>query len=90
MLLTIKEVAEQLQVSEDRVRDWTKRGELAAVVVSPRASSKKPQLRIRPEALEDFLDERSAYMSSSRKRSQSSRVDKEWSRRAAALGLKIG
>jgi excisionase family DNA binding protein len=50
-LLTIKQVAEKLQVSEITIRRWLSNGTIAAI--------KLPQgIRFRPEWLENWLDKR--------------------------------
>lgn len=49
-LLTVRDVAEQLSVTEETVRRWLRDGKLAGVVLSRKAG-----WRIRPEALTAFL-----------------------------------
>jgi excisionase family DNA binding protein len=58
---TVAEVAFRLRVGEDKVRAWVRRGELAAVNVAA-ALCGRPQLRITPEALALFEQQRSAAL----------------------------
>jgi excisionase family DNA binding protein len=57
--LTVAEVAARLRVGEDKVRAWIRKGEMAAVNVAA-ALCGRPQLRITPEALGAFEQQRSA------------------------------
>ena len=50
-LLTVRNVAERLSVTEETVRRWLRSGELQGVMLSRKAG-----WRIRPEALAAFLD----------------------------------
>jgi excisionase family DNA binding protein len=52
--LTTRQVADQLSVDTAKVLTWIHQGELRAVNVAERVSS-KPRWRISPEALEEFL-----------------------------------
>ncbi|MGB3328470.1 MAG: helix-turn-helix domain-containing protein, partial [Thermomicrobiales bacterium] len=51
-LLTVREVAERVRVTEETVRRWLRSGELPGVMLSRKAG-----WRIRPEALAAFLEE---------------------------------
>ena len=51
-LLTVYEVAEELKVNQQTVRNWIDRSELSAVRVGPR------RVRVRRDALDDFIEDR--------------------------------
>jgi excisionase family DNA binding protein len=51
-LLTVKEVAEQLRVTEVTVRRWIQRKELSAINLG---GPKRPDYRIRQTALDGFI-----------------------------------
>ena len=53
-MLTVKQVAEQMSVDDKTVRNWIQRGELRAVNIG----RVRPEYRIRPSDLEDFLANR--------------------------------
>jgi excisionase family DNA binding protein len=57
--LTPPEIAERLRVSEDKVRGWILRGELAAVNVADRLGG-RPRWRVSAEALAEFQARRAA------------------------------
>jgi excisionase family DNA binding protein len=50
--LTVKEIADTLDVSTDTVQGWIKRGELVAFKVGPKA------YRVKKEDFDKFLEER--------------------------------
>jgi excisionase family DNA binding protein len=50
-MLTVKQVAEQMSVDDKTVRNWIQRGELRAVNIG----RLRPEYRIRPSDLEDFI-----------------------------------
>jgi excisionase family DNA binding protein len=52
-MLTVKQVAERLQVTPLTVRRWLKRGELTGIVISDRGG-----WRIDPESVEQFIARR--------------------------------
>ena len=56
---TVADVAARYRVSPDKVRQWVRRGELAAVNVASSLCG-RPQLRVSPEALAAFERARSA------------------------------
>lgn len=58
--MTTAEVAEYFSVAASRVAKWIKKGEMVAVNASVSPVSKKPQYRIRPEAVERFEAARDA------------------------------
>lgn len=58
-LLTREQVAKMLGVTATTVKRWIIGGELPAVNISENPLSKRPRLRIRPEAIETFLNRRS-------------------------------
>ncbi len=91
MLLTAKEVAERLQVSECRVQLWAKNGELKAVNVSRRMTSAKPVLRFREQDVEDFLEGRTVGIRNRVSRSPRTHrsLIKDIDERARAVGLRI-
>lgn len=66
-LLTIDEVAEHLNVGADKVREWCKSGELAAIDVS-RQPSKKPHYRIAMRAVRLFVERRTTVVLKKHKR----------------------
>jgi excisionase family DNA binding protein len=53
-LLTVKQVAERLQLSDDAITGLIARKAIRAIDVST-PGSRKPRWRIKPEALDDFL-----------------------------------
>jgi excisionase family DNA binding protein len=56
-LLTVAEVAEQLKLNPQTIRNWIDRGELSAVRLGSR------RVRVRSSELERFLSESSAAQS---------------------------
>lgn len=54
------QVAQRYGVSPDKVRAWIASGELRAINISARRSSRKPRWAITPEALEAFEQQRAA------------------------------
>lgn len=54
-LLTVKEVADQLRVTEVTVRRWIQRKELSAINLG---GPKRPDYRIRRSALDTFISVR--------------------------------
>jgi excisionase family DNA binding protein len=52
--LTVAQVADQLQVDEETVRRWIRRGELEATNIG----TGRPDYRIRPTVLQAFLERR--------------------------------
>lgn len=52
--LTVREVADRLRVKEATVREWIKRGDLAALDLGARSAG----YRVRPRDLEDFIGRR--------------------------------
>jgi hypothetical protein len=56
---TVADVAARYRVGEDKVRAWIKRGELSAINTAS-ALCGRPQLRVTPEALQDFEQRRAA------------------------------
>jgi excisionase family DNA binding protein len=53
-MLTVKQVAEQMSVDDKTVRNWIQRGELMAVNIG----RIRPEYRIRPSDLENFIANR--------------------------------
>jgi excisionase family DNA binding protein len=56
--LTVAQAAELLSVTTDRITDWIASGELAAVNIGVRGTSKRPTWRISEAELLRFLDSR--------------------------------
>jgi excisionase family DNA binding protein len=56
---TILEIAQRYRVSVPTVRGWIASGELRAVVVSRNRQSRKPRVRVTPEAMAAFEAARS-------------------------------
>jgi excisionase family DNA binding protein len=52
---TVREIAEEMQVSQDTVLVWIHRGDLKAVNVSPKISG-PPRWRITRQAFDEFLE----------------------------------
>lgn len=52
--LTVEQVAQHLQVTEETVRRWIRRGDLYALNVG----GKRPDYRIRRDALDAFISKR--------------------------------
>jgi hypothetical protein len=61
------DIADILSVPASRVREWIRRGELAAVQVSVSAKSRRPQYRVPADALERFEASRRAAADRTRK-----------------------
>lgn len=81
-LLTVYDVAEQLKVNQQTVRNWIDRGELAAIRVGAR------RVRVRRGALEDFLgrrDERPAQRTNGERIAALERQVAELTRRVVRL-----
>jgi hypothetical protein len=57
--LTVRDVARRYRVSPERVRNWIRRGELAALNVADLLAA-KPRLVVTPDALERFERARQA------------------------------
>ena len=53
-MLTVKQVAGQMSVDEKTVRNWIQRGELRAINIG----HIRPEYRIRPNDLDDFIRSR--------------------------------
>jgi hypothetical protein len=56
---TVADLAARYRVSEDKIRLWIRKGELAAVNVASTLCG-RPQLRVTPEAIAAFEQRRSA------------------------------
>lgn len=56
-MLTVEDIARELQVSPESVRRWIHAGELPAVDVACR-NAKKRLFRVRRQALDEFLESR--------------------------------
>ena len=65
--MTVKEVADRLQVAEKTVKAWIATGHLQAVNVSLSVSSKKPRLRVLEDDLLAFQASRIVCPKASRK-----------------------
>ena len=53
-MLTVKQVAERMNVDEKTVRNWIQRGDLRAINIG----RLRPEYRIRPADLEYFIEHR--------------------------------
>lgn len=66
--LTVKDVAELLQVREERVYSWINSGDLQAVnIVKDLASSVRPRYRVSRKSLDAFLRRRTSVSLASRR-----------------------
>jgi excisionase family DNA binding protein len=68
-LLTVAEVADQLRVNQQTIRNWIDRGELAAIRVGPR------RVRIRSSALEEFISQSSPMRAPTQEEAQEDYAD---------------
>jgi hypothetical protein len=59
--LTVRDLAARYRVSEDKIRAWIRRGELAAINTST-ALCGKPRFIVLPDALREFEKRRGAAL----------------------------
>lgn len=57
-MLTVQQIASDLQVSEDTVLYWINSGQLQASAINAAPTHKKPHWRVAPKDLESFLKSR--------------------------------
>jgi len=57
-MLTVRDISKMLQVKPAHVRRLISGGQLEAFNVNVNHNSSRPEIRVRPEALQEFLDAR--------------------------------
>ena len=85
-LLTVQQVAEMLSIAPSTIYAWVGSGYLPAVVMH--RGSKKPVIRFRPEAIEDFIRQREQEQRDSIDRLHSEKED--FQKKVAHLTRKLG